>query len=50
MKEIICNGCGSGCHVLINEQTLACKGNGCYYGMSYAKKVLAQQQEKEKEE
>ena len=49
MKEIICNGCGSGCHILINEETLACKGNGCFYGMRYAQSQLKEAQSKEEE-
>ena len=47
--KVICNGCGCGCHIYINEETGAISGNGCGYGKSYAKSQLAEAKKKEEE-
>ena len=39
--NVTCNGCGCGCNIIINEETGAISGNGCGYGMGYAKSQLA---------
>lgn len=40
VKEMICITCPKGCHLKIDEQTLAVTGNGCPRGAEYAKNEL----------
>ncbi len=41
MKELICIVCPKGCHLRIDEKTLAVTGNACPRGAEYAKKELS---------
>ena len=40
MKEMICITCPKGCHLQIDEETLAVTGNGCPRGVIYAQNEL----------
>ncbi len=40
MANLICIVCPKGCHLTVDEQTLAVKGNGCPRGAEYGKKEL----------
>ena len=40
MKEMICITCPKGCHLQIDEETLAVTGNGCPRGVLYAQNEL----------
>ncbi len=40
MKEMICIVCPKGCHLNIDESTLAVNGNGCPRGAEYARTEL----------